>query len=92
MLDKANMKTSKLHLYNGLCIVLFWAIFRIGYVFYSTALFFKERNYLIYETPLGYCLFLIFQYLLANGLNTFWFIKIVKGAAKLLLGGGAKKQ
>ncbi|KAL0220172.1 hypothetical protein RCL1_000027 [Eukaryota sp. TZLM3-RCL] len=73
-------KTSKAFIFNGLCLLVTFTIFRESLLVYSI--------YLVYtDFPFSYLLpfnkvFLLISSVLLNGLNLYWYSKIVRGLVR----------
>ncbi|KAF6260839.1 TLC domain-containing protein [Scenedesmus sp. NREL 46B-D3] len=88
-LDRLQMKHVKLYHVNGLLLMLVWGVARVGMFvpFYLHVL--QNLRFIVQEPPHAVAMLLGVPLLLL-GLNTLWFVKIVKGAYKMMF--GAKQQ
>lgn len=98
-LDKANLKSSKLYTVNGLLLLLVWGVARVV-LFIPFYLHVLQNWSSVMQIPVHAAVLLLGVPLLLFALNTMWFVKIVRGAYKLVFppaaaaagGGGGKQQ
>jgi hypothetical protein len=88
-LDRLQMKHLQLHQVNGLLLMLVWGVARVA-MFVPFYLHVLQNLRLIAQEPPHAVAMLLGVPLLLLALNTMWFIKIVKGAYKMMF--GAKQQ
>jgi hypothetical protein len=92
-LDKAQLKHLKLYTVNGLMLLLVWGVARV--VLFVPFYLHVIQNWSTVKTiPLHALVLLIGVPMLLFGLNTLWFVKIVRGACKLVMQppSGVKQQ
>jgi len=84
LLEKAGLKQHKLYIINGLTMMVMWFFDRIVFLaFYFFPLLYRHKEELVLLNSLYRVLLLAIPPLLTL-LNMFWFVKIVKGAMRLL--------
>jgi hypothetical protein len=88
-LDRLQMKHLKLYQVNGLLLMLVWGVARVA-MFVPFYLHVLQNLRLVVQEPPHAVAMLLGVPLLLLALNTMWFIKIVRGAYKMMF--GAKQQ
>eukprot|EP00775_Hariotina_reticulata_P002189 gene2189-2507_t len=83
-LDKAGLKHLKLYTVNGLMLLLVWGVARVV-LFVPFYLHVIQNWSTVRNIPLHALVLLVGVPLLLFGLNTLWFVKIVRGACKLVM-------
>ncbi len=87
MLEKAGAKSSPAYLYNGIAILVLWALARVAiFMPYGMHVVQHWDTIMTHIRPHAIAVTICVPAVLAV-LNTFWFTKIVRGALKLVLGG-----
>lgn len=82
-LDKANLKGTKLYTLNGLLLLLVWGVARVV-LFIPFYVHVIQNWQSVMQIPVHAVVLLLGVPLLLFGLNTMWFVKIVRGAYKLV--------
>lgn len=85
-LDKMGLKSSQLYTINGLLLLLIWGIVRV-LLFVPFYAHVYQNWVLISQIPQHAVAILLGVPLVLFALNTMWFVKIVKGAYKLVFAG-----
>jgi hypothetical protein len=88
-LDRLQLKQLKLYQVNGLLLMLVWGVTRVA-MFVPFYLHVLQNLRLIVQEPPHAVAMLLGVPLLLLALNTMWFVKIVRGAYKMMF--GAKQQ
>jgi hypothetical protein len=90
-LDRLQLKHLKLYQVNGLLLMLVWGVARVA-IFVPFYLHVLQNLRLIVQEPPHAVAMLLGVPLLLVALNTMWFIKIVKGAYKMMFGTKQQQQ
>lgn len=90
LLDKMDMKDSRLYLMNGMTLMILWLLGRIVLFFFFFAHAARHLDE-IRQLPWTSLLLVVVVPVLLFALNLFWFAKILRGALKLLAGGSKHK-
>lgn len=91
-LDKSDLKATKIYTANGLLLLLVWGVARVV-LFFPFYLHVLQNWEYVVQIPVHAAVLLLGVPLLLLVLNTMWFVKIVRGAYKMVfppaaVGGG----
>mmetsp|Transcript_18972 Transcript_18972/g.32443 ORF Transcript_18972/g.32443 Transcript_18972/m.32443 type:complete len:286 (+) Transcript_18972:32-889(+) len=90
-LDKMEMKTSPLYVWNGIAVLVSWVVARLAQFPPFFWVIWQTRDQVQYLHPVSVFLMMCVPGILAI-LNCYWFTKIVKGAYKIVFGAKAKAE
>jgi len=90
-LSTMELRTSRLYMANGVAFVLAWLVVRICYaISHAGYIIYRQRAMWTQLPPWRAATFVGF-YCVGATLNSFWFVKLIKGAYKVFFGGKSKK-